>query len=88
VFYSLNIGAEPFVSLVSTSGKVGRTVEILGQGFKGTTGVSFNGKPATFKVLSSTYLTAEVPGGATTGFVIVTTPKRKLKSNTKFRVMM
>jgi len=36
VFYSLNIGAGPFVSLMSTSGKVGKTVEILGQGFTGT----------------------------------------------------
>jgi hypothetical protein len=40
VFYSVNVGLGPFVSLVSTSGKVGSTVEILGQGFTGTTGVS------------------------------------------------
>lgn len=86
VFYSLFAGLKPFVSLVSTSGKVGKTVEILGQGFKGTTGVSFNGTPATFKVVSSTYLTAKVPSGATTGFVTVTTPSGKLTSNRKFRV--
>jgi uncharacterized repeat protein (TIGR03803 family) len=86
-FYSLNIGAGPFVSLISSSGKVGKTIEILGQGFKGTTGVSFNGTPATFTVVSGTYLTATVPTGATTGFVTVTTPKRKLKSNKKFRVL-
>ena len=86
VFYSLNIGAGPFVSLVSASGKVGKTIEILGQGFNGTTRVSFNGTPATFKVVSSTYLTAVVPKGATTGFVTVTTPKSKLTSNKKFRV--
>jgi len=86
VFYGLNVGLGPFVTLVSTTGKVGKTIEILGQGFKGTTGISFNGTPATFKVVSSTYLTVKVPGGATTGFVTVTTPKRKLKSNKKFRV--
>lgn len=86
-FYSLNIGAGPFVSLVSSAGKVGKTIEILGQGFKGTTGVSFNGTPATFKAASSTYLTAVVPAGATTGFVTVITPKRNLKSNKKFRVL-
>jgi uncharacterized repeat protein (TIGR03803 family) len=85
-FYSLDIGAKPFVSLVSTSGKVGKTIEILGQGFKGTTGVSFNGTPTTFKVISGTYVTAVVPTGATTGFVTVTTPKGKLTSNKKFRV--
>jgi uncharacterized repeat protein (TIGR03803 family) len=86
IFYGLKVGLKPFVSLVPTSGKVGKTVEILGQGFKGTTEVSFNGTPATFKVVSNTYLTAKVPRGATTGFVTVTTPKRKLTSNRKFRV--
>jgi uncharacterized repeat protein (TIGR03803 family) len=86
VFYSLNIGASPFVSLVSTSGRVGKTIEILGQGFRGTTGVSFNGTAATFRVISGTYLTATVPSGATTGFVTVTTPTHNLKSNKKFRV--
>jgi uncharacterized repeat protein (TIGR03803 family) len=85
-FYSLDIGVKPFVSLVSTAGEVGKTIEILGQGFKGTTGVSFNGTPTTFKVVSSTYLTAVVPAGATTGFVTVTTPKGQLTSNKKFRV--
>jgi hypothetical protein len=72
--------------MVFTSGKVGKTIEILGQGFKGTTGVSFNGTRATFKGVSSTYLTAKVPSGATTGFVTVTTPKGKLTNNKKFRV--
>ena len=86
VFYSLNLGLKPFVTLVSTFGKVGLTVEILGQGFTGTKGVSFNGTAATFKVVSSTYLTATVPSGATTGSVTVTTPVGKLTSNKVFRV--
>ncbi len=86
-FYSLNVSLKPFVSLVSTSAKVGKTIEILGQSFKGTTAVSFNGTAATFKVVSGTYLTAIVPKGATTGFVTVTTPGGKLKSNKKFRVI-
>jgi uncharacterized repeat protein (TIGR03803 family) len=85
--YSLNIGVGGFVSLVSTAGKVGKSIGILGQGFEGTTGVAFNGTPAVFQVVSSTYLTAKVPSGATTGFVTVTTPKGKLTSNKKFRVM-
>lgn len=87
VFFSLNLGLTPFVSLLYTSGKVGRTVEILGQGFTGTTAVSFNGTSATFKVASNTYLTATVPTGATTGFVTVTTPSGTLTSNKKFRVI-
>jgi uncharacterized repeat protein (TIGR03803 family) len=86
VFYSLDMGLGPFVSLVSTSGKVGKTVEVLGQGFTGTTAVSFNGTAATFKVWSDTFLKATVPSGATTGFVTVTTPGAKLTSSKEFRV--
>ncbi|MBZ5679268.1 MAG: hypothetical protein LAO24_04075 [Acidobacteriia bacterium] len=86
VFYSLDMGLKPFVGLVTWTGKVGKTVEILGQGFTGTTKVSFNGTPASFTVVSDTYLTATLPTGATTGFVNVTTPGGTLKSNRKFLV--
>jgi len=86
VFYSLNLGLNPFVSLLPTSGKVGATVEILGQGFTGTEAVSFNGAAANFTVVSDTYMTAVVPTGATTGLVTVTTPEATLQSNKKFRV--
>jgi uncharacterized repeat protein (TIGR03803 family) len=86
VLYSLDIGAKPFVSLVFSAGGVGRSIGILGQGLKGTKTVSFNGTPATFKVVSSTYLVAKVPSGATTGPVMVTTPQGVLKSNREFRV--
>jgi uncharacterized repeat protein (TIGR03803 family) len=85
-FYSLNAALPPFVSLTPTSGRVGRRVDVLGQGFTGTTAVSFNGTAAAFKVVSDTYLTATVPGGATTGFVSATTPGGVLKSNRKFQV--
>ncbi len=86
VFYSWNQALKPFVSLVSTSGKVGKTIEVLGQGFTGTTGISFNGVGATFTVVADTYLTAAVPTGATTGPVVVTTPSGTLTSNKTFRV--
>ncbi len=88
VAYSLDMDLSSFVSFVGplSSGKVGRTIEFLGQGFTGTTGVSFNGTAATFTVKSSTYLTAAVPNGARTGFVKVTTPGGTLTSNKKFRV--
>jgi hypothetical protein len=82
------MGMAPFVALVSYTGKVGNTVQILGQGFTGTTGVSFNGPPATsFSVVSSTYMTATVPTGATTGKVVVTTPGGTLTSNVNFRII-
>jgi len=83
-YYSLDAGLNPFVSLVSTSGAVGSTISILGQGFTGTKKVSFNGIPAAYTVLTDTSLTATVPSGATTGFVKVKTPGGTLKSNKKF----
>jgi uncharacterized repeat protein (TIGR03803 family) len=86
VFFSWNASLKPFVSLVSAFGKVGKTIEILGQGFKGTTGVSVNGFAAKFTVVTDTYLTAVVPNGATTGSVIVKTPSGTLTSNKPFRV--
>jgi len=87
VFYSLNVGLGPFVTFVSGSGKVGTTVEFLGQGFEGTTSASFNGTDASFTVKSNTYLTAIVPTGATTGSGTVATPSGTLNSNKKFVVM-
>jgi uncharacterized repeat protein (TIGR03803 family) len=88
VLYSLGMKLGPFVSFVGPlfEGKVGKTIEILGQGFTGATKVSFNGVTATFTVVSDTYLTAVVPASATTGSVTVTTPGGTLTSNKIFRV--
>jgi uncharacterized repeat protein (TIGR03803 family) len=87
-FYSLNIGAAPFARLMPTSGKVGTSVGIFGQGFTGATAVSFGGVPAvTFSVVSDTYLTATVPVGALTGTVTVTTLGGPLASNQQFNVI-
>jgi uncharacterized repeat protein (TIGR03803 family) len=85
--YSLSEGLHPFVSFIRGTAKVGGWVQILGQGFVGTTSVSFNGTLAAFKVKSDTYLAAKVPQGTTTGFVTVTTPGGTLQSNVVFRVM-
>ena len=84
--FSLSEGLGPFVSFVRGTAKVGKWVEILGQGFGGTTSVSFNGTPAAFVVKRDTYLAATVPDGATAGPVTVTTPGGTLTSNTAFRV--
>jgi len=86
VFYSFGIGFKPLVNLVTWTGKVGSTVEILGQGFTGTTGVSFNGVAAKFDNVSDTYMTATVPAGATTGTATVTTFTATFKSNRAFLV--
>ena len=51
VFYSFDVGFKPLVNLVTWSAQVGKTVEILGQGFKGTTAVSFDGIAVSFFVI-------------------------------------
>ena len=62
----------PVVAALSPSaGPVGSTVLISGTGFDFTTGVSFNGMPATFQQVTGG-LAAVVPAGATTGPVVVT----------------
>ena len=85
--FSLETGLGPFVTFVHAAGKVGQTGPILGQGFTGTTNVSLNGVPATFTVVSDTFIRATVPVGATTGFVTVTTPSGTLTSNVPFQVI-
>ncbi len=83
--YSLDGGITPFASLVSTLGPVGKTVGILGQGFSGANSVEFNGTPASFHVVSNTYMTAKVPAGET-GFVTITTSSGTLLSKQIFKV--
>jgi len=87
VFYGLDLGLEAFAVLVPSEAMVGKTVGILGQGFKGATAVSFNGTAASFVIKSSTFLEATVPTGVTTGRVTVTTSKGNLVSNRNFRVL-
>jgi uncharacterized repeat protein (TIGR03803 family) len=84
--FRLSMGQGPFVKLMRTLGKVGQSGGILGQGFTGTSGVFLNGTPASFTVLSDTYIQAIVPAGATSGFVTVSTPTGTLTSNVVFHV--
>jgi uncharacterized repeat protein (TIGR03803 family) len=85
-FFSYDIGATPFVAFLPLARVVGGNVEILGQGFTGTTAVSFNGISASFHVVSDTFLNATVPEGAETGLITVMTPSGTLTSNRKFQV--
>ena len=87
VSYSLAEGIPPFVSLMTTSGAAGQTVEILGNGLTGTTSVTFGSGSASFTVVSDTYLTAVVPASGSTGTVTVTTPSGTLKSKQIFKVL-
>jgi uncharacterized repeat protein (TIGR03803 family) len=88
LFYSWNGNLPPFVTLLPYRGKVGSTIEFLGQGFTSASTVSFNGVPAAVALQgnSGTYLRAMVPTGATTGFVTVTTSTGTLTSNKQFIV--
>jgi uncharacterized repeat protein (TIGR03803 family) len=82
--FRLSMGLAPFVSFTNSLGRPGQAVGILGQGFAGTTSVSFNGISATFKVHSGTFLVATVPTGVTSGYVTVNTPSGTLTSNVPF----
>ena len=84
--FSLSLGLGPFVETLPTSAKVGVAVKILGTNLTGATSVNFNGKAATFTVVSSSEITTTVPAGATTGEVEVVTPSGTLSSNVSFRV--
>jgi uncharacterized repeat protein (TIGR03803 family) len=83
--FGLSVGLGAFVETNPTSGKLGLKVTILGNNLKGATSVKFNGTPATFKA-SNMHITTNVPPGATTGTVIVTTPNGTLASNVAFQV--
>ncbi len=85
--FSFDVGLPPFVTFVRGAGRIGQAGGILGQGFTGTTSVSFNGIQAAFAVVSDTYIRATVPVGATTGYVTVTRPSGTLNSNVPFRVI-
>ena len=85
--YSFDMGLAPFITFVRPTGKVGQTIQILGQGLTGASSVSVNGVAAiTFNVVSDTYMTAVIPTGATTGPVVVTTPIGTRTSNKNFRI--
>jgi len=84
--YTAGDGLAPFVELVTNYGPVGKSIDILGQGFTGATGVTFDGVKATFDNVSDTYMTVTVPNGALTGTVTVSTFTGTYKSNKIFLV--
>jgi uncharacterized repeat protein (TIGR03803 family) len=84
--FSVSVGLGPFVKTQTTSGKVGAGVEILGTGLTGATSVSFNGTAAFFQVVSSSFIAAKVPAGATSGKVEVVTLSGTLSTYVPYRV--
>ncbi len=84
--YSLSTGLDPFLETNPTSGKVKAAVTIIGTDLTGATSVTFNGKSATFTVVSASEITTTVPTGATTGLVEVKTSSGTSTSNIVFTV--
>jgi len=75
------------LSFLPTSGPVGTSVQITGQSFTGTTAVTFGGaRASTVTVNSDGQITADVPAGAATGKIAVTTPGGSAQSATDFTV--
>jgi uncharacterized repeat protein (TIGR03803 family) len=87
VVYNWSMGLEPFIEAQFNFGKVGHVVTILGNNLKGASGVRFHGTPAKFSVISPTYLKAEVPVGAVTGLIEVTTPRGSVATSVLFQVL-
>ena len=85
VVYSFSDGLAPYLQLVTSTGKVGQTVGILGRGFSGASSVEFNGTLASFHVVSNTFLTTTVPSGET-GFIRVNMSSGDLITSTVFHV--
>src|SRR5664279_1823165 len=84
--FSLSVGLRPFIETVPTSGKAGAIITILGTNLTGATSVSFHGTAAEFMVISQSEIRTNVPSGATSGTVEVTTPEETFKSNVVFPV--
>lgn len=85
--FKLSMGLGPFVEASQDFGRVGHSVNILGNNLTGATSVTFNGVPATFKVLSDTFIRATVPSRACSGTIRVKTPAGTLSSQTDFHVL-
>lgn len=86
---SFTVNPSPVPTIVSfdpTHGAEKTTVTITGTGFTGATAVTFDGKTASFVVVSDTQITANVPQGATSGPIAITTPGGTATSSSIFTV--
>ena len=79
--------APAITSFTPTSGPVGTTVTVTGTDFTGATGATLNGVAVTnFMVMGATSVMFDVPTGATSGPIAVTTPGGTATSSTSFTV--
>ena len=74
-------------SFAPASGPVGTTVTVTGTNFTNATGATLNGTAVSnFMVMSATSVMFNVPTGATTGAIVVTTPGGTATSATNFTI--
>jgi uncharacterized repeat protein (TIGR03803 family) len=86
--YAFDNNLKSFVSpFVLGSGKVGATVQILGQGFLNATDVKFGAGGVPFTTSGDAFLTATIATGATTGVITVDEVGGKLTSPASFLVV-
>ncbi|KAA5546542.1 IPT/TIG domain-containing protein [Adhaeribacter rhizoryzae] len=71
--FTLVVPAPAITSISPSSGKIGALVTITGTNFANAVNVSFNGTSASFTVDNDSQITVQVPNGATSGPVTVTT---------------
>ena len=82
-------GFPPFVTISPAFGPIGTMVRIYGTDLSGATGVTFNGVPASFTIVSSGEIATTVPAGALgnrSNTVTVMTPSATLAGDVKFLV--
>jgi hypothetical protein len=80
---------EPLIlrSVAPAKGRVGSRVTLRGKGLAATTGVSFGGVDAHFRIVDDGKVTATVPKRAKSGPIVVTSALKQVKSRTSFRVV-
>ncbi len=87
--FTLTVPAPTISSFTPGSGLPGTVVTVTGSNFTGATAVTLNGGAvSSFTVVSSTTLTLEVPAGATSGALAITTPGGTATSATSFTVLV
>jgi hypothetical protein len=81
------MGLSPFIKVQPPAAKVGATVTILGTNLTGATSVTFGGlAAASFKVVSSSEITAVVPAITKNVKITVTTPTSSFSTFPLFRL--
>jgi hypothetical protein len=84
----ITVGGAAITGFSPLSGAPGTLVTITGVGLAGSTEVRFNQAPAAYTVVSDTQVRATVPGGATSGRIVVTTPSGQVSSAGDFVVTL